>query len=250
MNFNWKIQTGDFLIVLLLLLLSMHYSCNWQKKKEHKDKYKDWFLYNGEIVKIWKGFYDDGSIKSEGTFYLKDSAFKHHGYFFSYHPNGKIHRKRFYERDNIIGSDYEYFPNGQLYKYRFFNPLGQLCYIVEYDDNQNIVRQDGTRNAFYILDYESDHASVYSPEVLGYKKTVSLYTPDGREVHRFVDRLDQFHRFYMEIPNDTIYELKIEYFTKDTFFIDSLKLIAKCPIFYYLLPPDLGQCEPTRPATS
>lgn len=220
-------QAIKILILFILSLSLLVFSCNEQKRESKNDQAAIELLdYFGTPVRIEREFYEDGSIKVEGTFSLKPYAQEHHGYEYWYYPDGRYQYRLHYDNNVKIGPAYEYLPSGQLNKYRFYNPFGELVYFIEYNDSKEIVKEDGKRTPFAIYDYEKDKVSIYSPDIQGFMKNLFLYKDEER-IAKIANSTNLFDQFELKLPNDSEFDLVVEYVYGDSILKDSLKLVTK-----------------------
>ncbi|MEM9681414.1 MAG: hypothetical protein AAF901_13910 [Bacteroidota bacterium] len=128
------------------------------------------FIHSGDTIKhgMYKSFYPDGSLKSEGKF-VNDNPIEYHK---EWYDNGQLKSKLFY-LGNLHYMGYHYYKNGHLMREANYNNGAYYGLFKEYYPNEKIYRYscfDFGQKGVYSMEFDSlgrillDEGVVFSPE--------------------------------------------------------------------------------------
>lgn len=180
---------------------------------EHVTKKK--YNANGDVVSIqdylkndtgliadgpFKDFYDDGALKSSGTY--KNGKFE--GFIKNYHPNGNMIQKMHFSNDSFIGGQYEYYDNGVIKSYDFFVTTTARRFTIHFDEKGNIIKDQtvGKPLSLIVIDEKSAYDStdtivlnliIAKPEHVKTKLTVLYQKPN---INYKVEMTDKNYNYF------------------------------------------------------
>jgi len=214
-----EIKFASFAFACALLISCEHLSLN----KEEAYAY-----YGDERLVLIKQYYEKskgGGVRSERTFLeAKDSLI--HGFGKLYFENGNLKYFANLHHGLKIGSVWEYHMSGNIKKYWFYNPLGQAIYGIQFDDNGNVVKEEGIGQRMpqvITKDLPDKKVSlkVYSASIPKHSRKMYLISPLGIPIDSVIDSQKPFDVF--EISIDTGYfKVKVDYYNFDLVASDSI----------------------------
>ena len=107
-------------------------------------------IQNG--IKI--GYYENGKKKYQGYYIngMKDSIWTY------YYDSGEKQQIENWLKGHILGETKVYFQNGKLQKYKFYTFKDKLLYIVEFNEDDKIINEEGQ---FFFISYNKNNLNVH-----------------------------------------------------------------------------------------
>ena len=85
-------------------------------------------------------YYPDGKLKRE---YFIDSLGKIQGESITYHPEGGVYIIENYQNGFRIGKYEMFYKNGQLHNYAIIDGTGETMYVVLYNEEGDVIKEEG-----------------------------------------------------------------------------------------------------------
>ncbi len=171
---------------------------------------KSYIFYHGKIIAegvftdagehegLWKEYYDDHSLKSEGK-YIRD---KKTGTWKYYYPNGQLQETGDYENGKPEGKWVWYYPSGKLLREMTYYEGKRDGVITEYDEEGNVVLQgeyleDKRESKWVYQTGDAKEETMYSDDLKnGWDR---IYSNDGTLLYegKFIDdNPNGVHKWY------------------------------------------------------